>query len=97
MSSKKTELQELFDFAVEQIRVPNTPGSKEPTNDEKLKFYGLYKQSMIGKCNTTQPWLVQVVERGKWDAWNALGDMSKETAMTKYCDLYMTISAKYLN
>lgn len=95
MSSKKTETQENFDFAVEQIRNSSTQGSNGPSDDEKLKFYALYKQATVGKCNTSQPWAIQVVERAKWDAWNSLGCMHRETAMTKYCELYMTVSAKY--
>jgi len=95
MPSKKSEIQENFEFAVEQIRASNAPGSNGPTDNEKLKFYGLYKQATLGVCTSPQPWAIQVVDRAKWDAWNALGNMSKETAMTKYCDLYMTVSAKY--
>ena len=26
--------------------------SKDPTNDEKLSIYGLYKQGTVGDCNT---------------------------------------------
>ena len=37
-----------------------------PDDSLRLKFYGYYKQATIGKCNTTQPWMVQVVERTKW-------------------------------
>jgi acyl-CoA-binding protein len=92
MSDK--EIQENFDFAVEQVR--NAPkDTKGPSDAERLKFYGLYKQATIGKCNTSQPWAINVVERAKWDAWNELGNMNKKTAMTKYCDLYLTVSAKY--
>lgn len=85
----KNEIQENFEFAVEQIRNSNPNASRKPTDDEKLKFYGLYKQATIGKCNVGAPWAFQVVECAKWNAWNSLGNMSKETAMLKYCDLYM--------
>jgi len=82
--------QELFEYAVEHIKRANTFG-KGPSYDENLQFYGFYKQVTIGKCNTAQPWIFQLEERPKWDAWNALGNMSKETAMNKYCELYDTI------
>lgn len=101
MSSKKSkagnETEDMFNFAVEQIKNSSAPGSqsKGPTDDEKLKFYGLYKQATIGDCNIPQPWAIQVVERAKWEAWNSRKGMTKDTAMTKYCELHITTSAKY--
>lgn len=91
--SEKKEIQENFEFAVEQVRDSNI--SMTPSNDEKLKFYGLYKQATVGKCNIGRPWTYNVIECAKWNAWNALGSMSKETAMLRYCDLYTIISTKY--
>jgi acyl-CoA-binding protein len=93
--SAQNEIKENFDFAVEQIRLsdPNTPNG--PSDNEKLKFYALYKQATIGKCNVSQPWAISFVEKAKWDAWNNLGNMSKNDAMIKYCDLYMQTSSKY--
>ena len=85
----KTEIIENFEFAVDQIRNSN---SKQATNDQKLKFYAYYKQAIVGKCNVAQPWAINAVERAKWDSWNSLGDMSKESAMIKYCELYMSIN-----
>lgn len=84
----KSEIEDNFNFAVEQIRNTESKGSG-PSDAIKLQFYALYKQATIGKCNIPQPWALQVVDRAKWDAWNKLGNMSKETAMTKYCELYM--------
>lgn len=89
------EVKSNFKYAVEEIRNSETNNNNGPSNEEKLKFYGLYKQATIGKCNIAQPWAIQIVERAKWDAWDALGNMTKETAMMKYCDLYMQISQKY--
>lgn len=96
-NDKCNDIQENFDFAVEQIRNSNADSNnkfiKTPTNEEKLKFYGLYKQATIGKCNTQRPWNIQMVECAKWDAWNSLGNMTKENAMIKYCALYTQIIA----
>lgn len=89
------EIKENFEFAVAQVREQDPNARNGPNDDEKLKFYGLYKQATIGKCDTPQPWAVQVVARAKWDAWNKLGNMSKIDAMTKYCDLFMSMSEKY--
>lgn len=49
-----------------------------------LEFYGLYKQSTVGKCNISKPGIFNMQGRAKWNAWNDLGAMSKELAMTNY-------------
>ncbi|CDH53897.1 acyl--binding domain-containing protein 6 [Lichtheimia corymbifera JMRC:FSU:9682] len=54
------------------------------SDDEKLKLYGLYKQTTIGDCNTAKPNLFQFVARAKWDAWNALKGMTKDEAAESY-------------
>lgn len=87
------EIRKNFEFAVQEVR--STDSQSNVTSDEtKLKFYALYKQATVGKCNTSQPWAIQVVERAKWEAWNALGNMSQETAMLKYCDLFLETTNK---
>ena len=50
----------------------------------QLKFYGYFKQATVGKCNVKKPGLLDWVGRAKWDAWNKLGDMSKDDAMMNY-------------
>ena len=43
------------------------------TNEQKLKFYALYKQSTVGNCNTERPTGFFSWERkSMWDAWNDL-------------------------
>lgn len=44
-------------------------GPFQLSNDQKLKFYGLYKQVSEGNITTAQPYFFNVVERAKWDAW----------------------------
>jgi len=99
MSKNKSDLEQSFDVAVEAIRESNPYGSKRssdsPTDEEKLQFYGLYKQATCGDCDTSQPWTVQFVERAKWDSWNANKGMKRNDAMLKYCDLYLKASKKY--
>lgn len=51
-----------------------------------LQFYGLYKQSTIGKCNTNKPGLFALQAKAKWNAWNELQSMPKEVAMQRYID-----------
>lgn len=49
-----------------------------------LEFYGLFKQSTVGQCNTSKPGIFSMQARAKWNAWNDLGSMSKEVAMRTY-------------
>eukprot|EP01080_Neovahlkampfia_damariscottae_P003109 gene3109-5279_t len=61
--------------------------SRELTNDEKLKVYAFYKQATIGTCKENggeRPGFFSLTAKYKWDAWDALGDMSKEDAMLGY-------------
>lgn len=87
--SKNIELDENFKFAVSQIRNTKQSDNNKPSNKEKLEFYALYKQATIGKCNIAQPWAINVTDRAKWEAWNALGNMSSDTAKEKYCALFL--------
>ena len=52
-------------------------------------YLAWFKQATVGKCSEkggTQPWAVQVEARAKWDAWNALGDMSADDAKKAYVE-----------
>ena len=59
-------------------------GSYKPSPNMMLHFYSLYKQATEGRCNRTKPWSFDIVNKAKWEAWNKLGDMSKEEAMRNY-------------
>jgi len=61
--------------------------AEEPSVEQKLHVYSLFKQATVGDVNIAQPWAVQFEARAKWDAWNALKGMSKEAAMQQYIDL----------
>ena len=51
-----------------------------------LMFYSLYKQATIGPCNIPKPSFWDVINKAKWNAWSALGSMSKEDAMCRYVE-----------
>lgn len=53
-------------------------------SNQLLEFYGLYKQSTVGPCNTSKPGIFSMQARAKWNAWNDLGLMNKEFAMRTY-------------
>ncbi|CAI5672734.1 unnamed protein product [Oreochromis niloticus] len=68
------------------MRVFFSSGPFQPSNDMMLKFYSYYKQATVGPCNIPRPSFWDVVGKAKWDAWNSLGEMSKEEAMSSYVD-----------
>lgn len=61
-------------------------GELKLSDNDKLKFYGYYKQATIGPVNTSQPSFYKFVERAKWNAWNEVKDISKDQAMQAYID-----------
>ena len=75
-----------FEQAIEYVRTLPPTGSVVLNNEQKLKFYGLYKQATIGDVEGTQPWAVQVETRAKWDAWEKNKGMDKDTAKAKYVE-----------
>lgn len=64
----------------------------KPAPNVLLLFYGYYKQATVGPCYTPKPWSIDVANKAKWDAWNKLGDMSKETAMENYVNELKKVS-----
>ncbi|NP_001087866.1 acyl-CoA-binding domain-containing protein 5 [Xenopus laevis] len=86
MADTKPLHQTRFEAAVSVIQSLPKNGSFQPSNEMMLKFYSFYKQATLGPCNTARPGFWDPVGRYKWDAWNSLGDMSKEDAMIAYVD-----------
>ncbi|XP_066441235.1 acyl-CoA-binding domain-containing protein 5-like [Eleutherodactylus coqui] len=86
MADTKPLHQTRFEAAVSVIQSLPKNGSFQPSNEMMLKFYSFYKQATLGPCNIQRPGFWDPVGRYKWDAWNSLGDMSKEDAMIAYVD-----------
>lgn len=81
-----------FEKSVELVRKLKS----SPTNDELLQLYGLYKQSTIGNCNTSEPSKIfNYRESLKWHAWNKLKNKSKDECMEKYINLVIDLAEKY--
>lgn len=64
----------------------------DPGNDAKLKMYGLFKQATVGNCNAPKPGMTDFVGKAKWNAWNSLGEMSKDQAEKEYINLVNNLS-----
>ncbi|KAM4569047.1 peroxisomal carnitine O-octanoyltransferase isoform X2 [Fundulus heteroclitus] len=67
----------------------------QPTNDELLILYGLYKQAVVGDVNTDRPGLLDLTGKAKWDAWESRKGMSKDEAMSTYITHAKEIISKY--
>ncbi|XP_064862018.1 acyl-CoA-binding domain-containing protein 5A-like [Oncorhynchus nerka] len=82
---EQDELETRFDAAVRVIRSLPEDGPYQPADGMMLMFYSYYKQAALGPCNIPRPtgyW--DTAGKAKWDAWNSLGNMSKEEAMQAY-------------
>ena len=81
--------QEAFDAAVAWVKDPAAVGEKPlkgvPTS-RKLDLYKFYKQATEGDVKGSQPYMVQVTNRSKWDAWKTVEGTSAEDARQGYVD-----------
>merc|ERR1711870_221259 len=87
-----------FDEAVAFIQSLPPTGPRSADSSTKLKFYSYFKQGSVGPCKShggAQPWLTHVVNRAKWDAWNALGDMPSVEAKTRYVNLLHELARQW--
>lgn len=80
-------LQNKFDEAVKHINM-SSGSKKQLNNDEKLCFYKYYKQALYGDNTDPKPGVFDFVGLAKWNAWNTIRGMTKETAQQNYVDLY---------
>ena len=85
------ELQNKFNDIAKLV----TNLQEEPTVEEKLKLYGLYKQVIIGDCNISEPWSINFEAKQKYDAWNKNKGMLKTTAIEKYILFAVDLIKKY--
>ena len=58
-------------------------------------LYGLRKQAEEGDNYTPTPWLWNIPERYKWEAWNQQEGKTRVRAKTEYIHLVANFQAKY--
>lgn len=78
--------EEKFRAAVNVIRNLPKNGSYQPSHELMLRFYSYFKQATEGPCVAPRPAFWEVVKKMKWEAWNRLGNMSREEAMNSYVE-----------
>ena len=81
----------VFDDAVARLKASGV----SPSNEQKLKLYGLYKQANKGDCNTPKPSSWDVTGSYKWSAWSNLKGLSKAEARGKYCETVASLVPSY--
>lgn len=79
-------LSEKFEQMV--IAVRDATIDFKPNNTQKLKLYAFYKQATIGDVTGECPSIVNLTDRAKWQAWNAIKGMSPELAMQSYLKIF---------
>ena len=62
-------------------------------NEDKLKLYGLYKQSTVGDNNTSKPFMFQLEALAKWTSWNYYKGINTRDAKNQY----ITFAKQLLN
>ena len=77
-----------FDDSVKRLKLVST----EPSQEVRLKLYGLYKRSTVGVCNTTKPGMFDLVGQKKWMEWNKYSNISKTDAENQYVETVMKLN-----
>ena len=70
---------------------------KTLSNDELLKLYGLYKQTIVGKNTTIKPSIFNYKGLLKWNAWTSESDLSQLEAKQEYITLANNLLNKINN
>ncbi|XP_072795268.1 acyl-CoA-binding domain-containing protein 4 isoform X3 [Vicugna pacos] len=95
--SPEPNCQKQFQAAVSVIQNLPKNGSYRPSYEEMLRFYSYYKQATVGPCLVPRPGFWDPIGRYKWDAWNSLGKMSREEAMSAYITEMKLVAQKVID
>lgn len=76
------------------VRDINNLNSK-PSEEELLKIYGLYKQSLFGDNNADRPGFFDFKAKKKWDSWTSEKGKTKTRAMMEYTEYVNMLKRKY--
>ncbi|XP_056389980.1 acyl-CoA-binding protein [Hyla sarda] len=80
-----------FDKAAEEVKKLKT----QPTDQEMLEVYALFKQATVGDVNTERPGFMDFKGKAKWDAWSAKKGVSQEDARVQYIKVVEDLKSKY--
>ena len=80
------DLQTKFEDLVKQVR--DSTIDFKPNNTQKLKLYAFYKQATQGDVLGECPSVINMIERAKWQAGNAIKGITKVKAMAGYVKIF---------
>ena len=77
----------IFRDSVQKV---NAMDQKLPV-DTQLELYALYKQSLLGNCNTPKPSFWETKNLAKWKAWDGKRGMHSDHAKRLYSALVFNL------
>lgn len=86
------DISDIFNRAANYL---SQNDSIEISNQNKLLLYGFYKQATLGKCTTSNPLGINIIQNAKWSQWNSLGEMDKEEAMKNYIEIVKKLNINF--
>jgi len=84
-----SDLESQFDSAAEAVKELK----KQPSNDDLLQLYALFKQGRHGDVSGSRPGFTNPVGRAKYDAWAKLKGVGRDDAMQRYVDVVAKLRA----
>ena len=77
-----SDLKTQFEQALKDVKGL----SQKPSLDDFAFLYSHFKQASAGDVSGSRPGMLDMMGRGKYDAWAKLKGLSKDDAMKKYVD-----------
>jgi diazepam-binding inhibitor (GABA receptor modulating acyl-CoA-binding protein) len=84
-------MEETFNYSIDLVKMI----SDKLNNDELISVYKYYKQAKFGDINIKKPFIFNLKENTKWEAWNSVKGLSKCKAMEEYVNLSLELYEKY--
>ncbi|KAI8143286.1 acyl CoA binding protein-domain-containing protein [Fennellomyces sp. T-0311] len=83
-----------FNKALHIVQHLSPSSSFQPTKEQKLELYALYKQAAQGNVDTQRPGIFDVVGRAKWDAWKKLEGLNSLEAKHRYVEVLLRVAVE---
>ncbi|KAI7854557.1 acyl CoA binding protein-domain-containing protein [Circinella umbellata] len=83
-----------FNKALHIVQHLSPSSSFQPTKEQKLELYALYKQAAQGNVDTQRPGIFDVVGRAKWDAWKKLEGLNILEAKHRYVEVLLRVAVE---
>ncbi|KAI7866241.1 acyl CoA binding protein-domain-containing protein [Spinellus fusiger] len=89
-----THVHQRYSRALSIVQQLPASSSFQPTKEQKLELYALYKQVSNGNVSTHRPGIFDLVGRAKWDAWKSLEGMNRLEAKHCYVETLLKSAAE---